>query len=404
MAVWNLLVLVVLLAVRNRKNEPTEKPIGPYESTWEPWVEASTSHPYDHTVRVEFETPAEDAELVPVMCRSRGWRVRQSTNGSQFQADVPIAGSRIGSLNAGRSHLLRSCIQDGIFVRIRWTHLRRPPGTFDARYRVFDSLTRRPVDGEIHAQSVADAEALASSRTTEFNGRRLMVRKAWGESSEDDLRRMEAKYRSAKPPRVATIATGAALSLLAPFAGGVILGQSWPSQSWTAVALVVVAASAIPCRWLMRSWLLGCTFPLGMAFLGWVLAADPPPDAIRLAGLALITPATVSGVRHFFHYTSLKVALSWLLPMLATIAIPLPMVYGQLTYETYLSIFGLGADDVELPWWQALRPSWSLTGLTLLLALGSLAILGWGYHMNLIVPLWMVTIVTLFALTVAVLV
>ncbi|MEQ4720200.1 hypothetical protein [Nonomuraea sp. B19D2] len=404
MAVWNFLVLVVLLAVRNRRAGPVERSNGPYETAWESWTEASAPYPYDHTVRVEFESPPEDAELVPVMCGSRGWRVRRSTDGSRFQVDVPIAGSRIGALTAGTRHLLRSCVQDGVFVRIRWTHLRRPPGNFDARYRVFDSLTGRPVDGEVHARSVADAEALANSRTTEFNGRRLLVRKAVGESSEDELRRLEARHRSAKPPRAAITATGGAFSALAPLVGGVLLGQTWPRQPWTAVALVVVVASVIPCRWLLRSWLLGSMLPPAMAFVGWTLAADPPPDVVRLAGLALITPITIAGVRYFFHYTSLKVALSWLLPMLVTIAIPLPMVYGQLTYETYLSVFGLGADDVELPWWQALQPAWSLTGLTLLLALVSLAIVGWGYHVNLIVPLWVVTFVTLFALMVAVLV
>ncbi|MCG5220232.1 hypothetical protein [Streptosporangium sp. KLBMP 9127] len=353
---------------------------------------------------MEFEAPPEHAELVPVMCGSRSWRVRRSTDGSRFQVDVPIAGSRIGALTAGRRHLLRSCIQDGIAVRIRWTHLRRPPGTFDARFRIFDSLTGRPVEGEIHAQSVADAKALANSRTTEFNGRRLLVRKAVGESSEDELRHLEARHRSAKPPSAAMNATGGVLAVLAPLAGGIILGRTWPSQPWTAVALLVVVASAILCRWLMRSWLLGSMVYPVMVFMGWTLAADPHPDVVRLAGLALVTPVTIVGVRHFFHYTSLKVALSWLLPMLVTIAIPLPMVYGQLTYETYLMVFDLGADDVELPWWQALRPAWSLTGLTLLLALVSLAIVGWGYHVNLIVPLWMVTFVTLFALMAAVLV
>ncbi|MGP3920435.1 hypothetical protein [Nonomuraea sp. 10N515B] len=351
-------------------------------------------------MRVEVE--AEQSEIFAAVCENQGWRARHSDDDSRSQVDIPVHGARLALVITAKLKIWRACQREGLDVRLplAW----KLPGIgphFDARYRIIDTDSRRSLNAQMLAPSLEHARLLLEARQPDLSDRKIHVKRLHGEPSDELLSRREQLARSQRPPRGGWAAFGVIFSLILALAIAGFSAALWPlSFPWACAALAGLVGTT-----LLAKHYLGATpailFILFLTFMAFIMRLGPNlewQDAPLWLGGAIALAFTVPGVFHYLTHTpQLRKNASWLLPALVPLLLPLPLVFGDFAYATYLNSFGLKASTVSLPWWQTAWPALGPLGIAILAITFIVACFGWFYRLfalpPIMAPLWIATTV-----------
>ncbi|WP_280727757.1 helix-turn-helix transcriptional regulator [Kitasatospora sp. MAA4] len=357
---------------------------------------------FDVRVRISLALHSQDAKLIIMACRARGWDCTpdsqvserelgpdQQSLDSHWFVDVPRVGAALGATSEAEMELRNVLKPFGTMTNMRGGWVLQPSAMTTLTYRVYQrpprgrtswlrrlhrlgiSLGLHDTGEVIYAHSDRHAVREFARRRELHNGperpERAALRRPFLTSSRSQ-REANGRYRTRREDAKALRTAGVMITI---FSLVVLTQPRWSAGSWGTALLVALAALCAALLYLAQSRITpplstrakvlfsaaGSVLSTGLGIL--VGNAGPVANAWgRVVPLLLVF--VFFGLRSLVRGTSTGKMALWAVPFVVSLAPPLLRGVGDIAYGSYLSGFGLRLSDVTVSglnqMWPAFRP------------------------------------------------